>query len=247
MIGFNAERECGTGRAAKTLHLPTETRFREDTGAVGQDRGGAIEAAALRDPEARCDAAALRSAARVRRRVQVLGGDQGTLARSARQAAGGRGRGPSARLWRFRRHDSGRASMAAARSCSGTAAPGSPRIPNAAFKKGDLKFTLHGEKLHGSWVLVRMRHDRTGGKRTNWLLIKHRDEYASEGEKRHSRARTSRSPPAARWIRSPMARDARQNRSCWRRAPRPRPMRSGSPTAARSRKGAPSSRRPARR
>lgn len=49
------------------------------------------------------------------------------------------------------------------------------------FKKGDLKFTLHGDKLHGSWVLVRMRNDRTGGKRTNWLLIKHRDEFAREG------------------------------------------------------------------
>jgi bifunctional non-homologous end joining protein LigD len=54
--------------------------------------------------------------------------------------------------------------------------------PARGFKKGDLKFTLHGEKLHGSWVLVRMRNDRTGGKRTNWLLIKHRDEYAREGE-----------------------------------------------------------------
>jgi bifunctional non-homologous end joining protein LigD len=54
--------------------------------------------------------------------------------------------------------------------------------PQAGFKKGDLKFTLHGDKLHGSWVLVRMRHDRDGGKRTNWLLIKHRDEFAREGE-----------------------------------------------------------------
>jgi bifunctional non-homologous end joining protein LigD len=54
--------------------------------------------------------------------------------------------------------------------------------PEKGFKKGDLKFTLHGDKLHGSWVLVRMRHDRSGGKRTNWLLIKHRDEYAREGE-----------------------------------------------------------------
>ena len=50
------------------------------------------------------------------------------------------------------------------------------------FKKGDLKFTLHGDKLHGSWVLVRMRNDRTGGKRTNWLLIKHRDEHVREGK-----------------------------------------------------------------
>ncbi|MGA7997304.1 MAG: DNA ligase D [Bradyrhizobium sp.] len=54
--------------------------------------------------------------------------------------------------------------------------------PEKGFKKGDLKFTLHGDKLHGSWVLVRMRHDRDGGKRTNWLLIKHRDEYAKEGK-----------------------------------------------------------------
>src|SRR3954451_18676145 len=53
--------------------------------------------------------------------------------------------------------------------------------PERGFKKGDLKFTLHGEKLHGSWVLVRMRNDRTGGKRTNWLLIKHRDENVREG------------------------------------------------------------------
>ncbi|MET4718801.1 bifunctional non-homologous end joining protein LigD [Bradyrhizobium japonicum] len=54
--------------------------------------------------------------------------------------------------------------------------------PERGFQKGDLKFTLHGDKLHGSWVLVRMRHDRNGGKRTNWLLIKHRDEYASESD-----------------------------------------------------------------
>jgi bifunctional non-homologous end joining protein LigD len=54
--------------------------------------------------------------------------------------------------------------------------------PERGFKKGDLKFTLHGEKLHGSWVLVRMRHDRNGGKRTNWLLIKHRDDFAKEGK-----------------------------------------------------------------
>jgi bifunctional non-homologous end joining protein LigD len=53
--------------------------------------------------------------------------------------------------------------------------------PERGFRKGDLKFTLHGDKLHGSWVLVRMKNDRFGGKRTNWLLIKHRDEYAVDG------------------------------------------------------------------
>src|SRR5437899_1880971 len=54
--------------------------------------------------------------------------------------------------------------------------------PEGGYKKGDLKFTLYGEKLLGSWVLVRMRNDRSGGKRTNWLLIKHRDEFAKEGK-----------------------------------------------------------------
>jgi bifunctional non-homologous end joining protein LigD len=54
--------------------------------------------------------------------------------------------------------------------------------PDRGFKKGDLKFNLHGDKLHGSWVLVRMKGDRYGGKRTNWLLIKHRDEFAKDGE-----------------------------------------------------------------
>ena len=54
--------------------------------------------------------------------------------------------------------------------------------PARALKRGELKFTLHGQKLDGSWVLVRMRHDRTGGKRTNWLLIKHRDDAAHDVE-----------------------------------------------------------------
>jgi bifunctional non-homologous end joining protein LigD len=41
-----------------------------------------------------------------------------------------------------------------------------------ALAKGDLKFALHGKKLRGSWVLVRMRGRQ-------WLLIKHRDKDAS--------------------------------------------------------------------
>ncbi len=54
--------------------------------------------------------------------------------------------------------------------------------PHEGLKKGDFKFVLEGERLHGSWVLVRMKWDRKGGKRTNWLLIKHRDEAAQEGD-----------------------------------------------------------------
>jgi bifunctional non-homologous end joining protein LigD len=50
------------------------------------------------------------------------------------------------------------------------------------LKTGELKFSLDGEKLHGSWVLVRMKGDKFGGKRTNWLLIKHHDAYSHEGD-----------------------------------------------------------------
>ncbi len=44
---------------------------------------------------------------------------------------------------------------------------------------GDLKFTLHGKILRGSWVLVRTRMQ---GSKQQWLLIKHRDEFAASGE-----------------------------------------------------------------
>jgi bifunctional non-homologous end joining protein LigD len=56
--------------------------------------------------------------------------------------------------------------------------PEGDKSPQEALASGDLKFTLDGARLHGSWVLVRMHGDRYGGKRTNWLLIKHRDASA---------------------------------------------------------------------
>ena len=54
---------------------------------------------------------------------------------------------------------------------------------DAALKKGDLKFTLNGYKLKGSWVLVktsgRYAGARDGGGRS-WLLIKHRDDWSGD-------------------------------------------------------------------
>src|SRR5277367_1786654 len=46
----------------------------------------------------------------------------------------------------------------------------------AQLAKGDLKFTLQGEKLRGSFVLVKIRR---GEKQNEWLLIKHRDQFAN--------------------------------------------------------------------
>src|ERR1700689_5193298 len=59
----------------------------------------------------------------------------------------------------------------------GTWTPESPDV-NAALAKGDLKFTLHGKKLRGSWVLVRT-HGWGSSSGKSWLLIKHRDQFTS--------------------------------------------------------------------
>src|SRR5277367_5509105 len=55
-----------------------------------------------------------------------------------------------------------------------------PDLPNvdAMLKKGDLKFTLYGEKLGGSWALIRTRG--FGGSKNSWLLIKHKDKFVSQ-------------------------------------------------------------------
>jgi len=53
---------------------------------------------------------------------------------------------------------------------------------DAAMEKGDLKFALQGEKLKGSWVLVRTRGYGSSRGRSSWLLIKHHDSHASRGD-----------------------------------------------------------------
>ena len=60
----------------------------------------------------------------------------------------------------------------------GTWTPESPDV-DAALKKGDLKFSLDGYKLKGSWVLVRTggRWGSSSGDARSWLLIKHRDDW----------------------------------------------------------------------
>jgi bifunctional non-homologous end joining protein LigD len=53
--------------------------------------------------------------------------------------------------------------------------------PRAAYEKGNLKFVLDGQKLHGKWALVRMGGKHAGRNKENWLLIKERDEAAMPG------------------------------------------------------------------
>lgn len=54
--------------------------------------------------------------------------------------------------------------------------------PHEGLRRGDLKFTLRGEKLRGSWVLVRMKPRAGEEGKENWLLIKHRDDEAAPAD-----------------------------------------------------------------
>ena len=57
----------------------------------------------------------------------------------------------------------------------GTWRPEAPDV-DTALRKGEIKLVLEGEKLRGGWVLVRTPRP---GSRASWLLIKHRDEWAT--------------------------------------------------------------------
>lgn len=57
----------------------------------------------------------------------------------------------------------------------GTYEPEGTQGVEEQLARGDFKFRLHGVKLNGSFVLVKLK--RSQGK-NEWLLIKHRDEYA---------------------------------------------------------------------
>ena len=99
-----------------------------------------------------------------------------------------------------------------------------------ALKAGSLKFLLLGERLKGEWVLVRMKHDRDGAKRNNWLLIKHRDRFAKENG--DALLRKDRSVASGRRMADITAGRGARPRP-FMKAPRPRPARSA--TAARAR------------
>ncbi len=54
--------------------------------------------------------------------------------------------------------------------------------PDEGLAKGDFKFRLHGDRLNGDFVLVRMKPRKEDRGRQNWLLIKKRDDYAGDGD-----------------------------------------------------------------
>jgi len=69
---------------------------------------------------------------------------------------------------------------------TGTWEPQEPDL-ETAFAKGQIKMVLHGQRLVGKWALIRLKSDRgkperPGKPRSNWLLIKEKDEFAVPGE-----------------------------------------------------------------
>ena len=54
------------------------------------------------------------------------------------------------------------------------------KVAAEEYKKGNLKFTLYGKKLKGSFALVRTKAGFSGAKES-WLLIKHKDEFSQAG------------------------------------------------------------------
>lgn len=67
--------------------------------------------------------------------------------------------------------------------------------PHEGLESGDLKMRINGHRMKGEWVLVHMKGrdtQRKGGPaRENWLLIKHKDDYAKDGDLLTERFTTS--------------------------------------------------------
>jgi bifunctional non-homologous end joining protein LigD len=70
----------------------------------------------------------------------------------------------------------------------GTWTPRTPHVA-AALKAGELSFELHGRRLRGTWVLVRLGN-RGKGEARSWLLIKRRDPHVSDTDITQTKARS---------------------------------------------------------
>jgi bifunctional non-homologous end joining protein LigD len=68
--------------------------------------------------------------------------------------------------------------------------------PSAQLAKGQLRFELFGEKLHGGWHLVRTQRGRS--KQPEWLLFKDDDEYAAPLEADQLLDDVALPPPSSR-------------------------------------------------
>ena len=54
------------------------------------------------------------------------------------------------------------------------------------YARGKIHFLLHGERLKGEWILLKMKGRAAQGKHENWLLIKAEDQFAKHGKGNHA-------------------------------------------------------------
>jgi bifunctional non-homologous end joining protein LigD len=81
---------------------------------------------------------------------------------------------------------------------------------NRGLQDGHLKFELHGKKLKGDWVLVRMHGRAGGGDKANWLLIKEKDRFAQESTEPAITERAPASAATGRTLEEIASRNGRQ-------------------------------------
>ena len=95
--------------------------------------------------------------------------------------------------------------------------------PKADLQRGELKFTLDGDRLRGGFVLVRLK-PRGGERAENWLLIKEHDDAVADGADAAvlERMPAMRRPPGS----TACPRSRRRSWPPWSR--RPPPARAGS-------------------
>jgi bifunctional non-homologous end joining protein LigD len=73
----------------------------------------------------------------------------------------------------------------------------------SSLREGEIKFTVHGKKLQGSWVLIRTRGLEGNGFRSAWLLVKNRDRFSSTNDVTREEPRSA----ASRRLLADIARD----------------------------------------
>ncbi|CAA9479773.1 MAG: DNA_ligase_IV_Ku-like [uncultured Segetibacter sp.] len=69
------------------------------------------------------------------------------------------------------------------------------KLLKAGLESGNLKFSLHGKKVQGEFALVRLKDDDSN----SWLLIKHRDSFATDMPY-NSEDETPQNSPINKWL-----------------------------------------------
>ena len=75
--------------------------------------------------------------------------------------------------------------------------------PDAALARGKLGFTLSGGRMAGDWALVKLKRDKTGGKRENWLLIKENEDGKAARLNPGAAAASAAAAPQAKAVAKP--------------------------------------------